>query len=456
MLAFNAHRRVSEALMSAHRAPRWTADELAELRRVFPVGGTKAALELLPGRSWYSIQVKASKLGLKMASPNWGGRGMTVAGDELEEAIRLREAEGWGFGRIGAHLGRAEASVTNAVLIALCRRKGYTPAERHPNGRMTEAGIERLRLALKKGLKGVDIQLRLGVSAATVAEQRRRYNAELKARGKALLPPPGNGASYSGVKVSKERRHEAERLFLLGYGTLKVSQGSGVSKTVCTRIRNKLIRRLKRKGECLPGCDIDGKRRTMKDHVRCIPIDSMRELRRLLKAGECSVAEAGKRARVGSCTAYRVFHALKAEVEAAGGEMPVFDWRSQPRKRNEARIRALPQGRWAFDRYRALLRETTPERAAKTVLAEHEKRVAERNAIVAAELAVAASAMTDALSAATDEWRREQASLATETVVSFEEQLAKVSAGKATVVPVFRPHRADPDFTLGGIATGAL
>jgi hypothetical protein len=426
--------------MSAHRAPRWTAAELAELRRIFPIGGTKAALELLPGRSWYSIQVKASKLGLKMTDPNWGGRGMTVTGDELEEAIRLREIEGWGFGRIGAHLGRAEASVTNAVLIALCRRKGYTPAERHPNGRMTEAGI----------------QLRLGVSAATVAEQRRRYNAELKARGKALLPPPGNGASYSGVKVSKERRHEAERLFLLGYGTLKVSQGSGVSKTVCTRIRNKLIRRLKRKGECLPGCDIDGKRRTMKDHVRCIPIDSMRELRRLLKAGECSVAEAGKRARVGSCTAYRVFHALKAEVEAAGGEMPVFDWRSQPRKRNEARIRALPQGRWAFDRYRALLRETTPERAAKTVLAEHEKRVAERNAIVAAELAVAASAMTDALSAATDEWRREQASLATETVVSFEEQLAKVSAGKATVVPVFRPHRADPDFTLGGIATGAL
>jgi hypothetical protein len=400
--------------MSAHRAPRWTAAELAELRRIFPIGGTKAALELLPGRSWYSIQVKASKLGLKMTDPNWGGRGMTVTGDELEEAIRLREIEGWGFGRIGAHLGRAEASVTNAVLIALC------------------------------------------VSAATVAEQRRRYNAELKARGKALLPPPGNGASYSGVKVSKERRHEAERLFLLGYGTLKVSQGSGVSKTVCTRIRNKLIRRLKRKGECLPGCDIDGKRRTMKDHVRCIPIDSMRELRRLLKAGECSVAEAGKRARVGSCTAYRVFHALKAEVEAAGGEMPVFDWRSQPRKRNEARIRALPQGRWAFDRYRALLRETTPERAAKTVLAEHEKRVAERNAIVAAELAVAASAMTDALSAATDEWRREQASLATETVVSFEEQLAKVSAGKATVVPVFRPHRADPDFTLGGIATGAL
>jgi transposase len=437
--------------MSAHRAPRWTPTEVADLRRTFPVGGVRAALELMPHRSWHSVQVKASKLGLRMDNPNKGGRGLTVAGAELEEAIRLREEERWGFGRIGAHLGRAEASVTNAVLIALCSRKGHTPAERDCNGRLTDAGIERLRLALRKGLKGMEIQLRLGVSAATVAHHRRLYNADLKARGKALLPPPGNGMSYSGVKVPLAKRREAERLFLEGYGTKKVSEMAGVSKTVCTRVRNRLIKRLKRKGECLPGCDLAGKRLKMKDHLRHIPPASMAELRRLLRKGECSISEAAKRARVGSCTAYRGYHRL---IEA-GEDLPVFDWRSQPRKRDEARIRTLPRGRWAIDRYRALLRETTPGRAAKIVLAEHAEREAVRLAEIAAAFTAGVGALADALDAAGDGWRKEQARLATEAVVSFDDQLAKVRAGKATVAPVFRPHRADPAFTLGGGAAAA-
>lgn len=437
--------------MSARRTPRWTPSEVAELRRAFPEGGLKAAVEVLPNRSWHSIQVKASKLGLRMDNPNKGGRGLAVTGAELEEAIRLREAEGWGFGRIGAHLGRAEASVTNAVLIALCTRRGHTPAKRDEHGRLTEAGIERLRLAMRKGLKGMDIQLRLGVSAATVSHHRRLYAADLKARGKAPLPPPGGGQSYSGVKVPQAKKREAERYFLEGYGTRKVSEMAGVSKTVCTRLRNRLIKRLKRKGECLPGCDLDGARRRMKDHIRHIPPSSMAELRRLLRKGECSIIEASRRARVGSCTAYREYHRLKA----AGEDLPSFNWRALPRKRDEARIRALPQGRWAIDRYRALLRETTPERAAKRVLAEHVERQTRHKAAVDRAFVLAASALCDGIAAACQGWRRDQAMIAAGSVASFEDQLAKVRAG-ATVAPVFRPRAPDPSFTLGGVATGAI
>jgi uncharacterized protein YdaU (DUF1376 family) len=111
--------------------------------------------------------------------------------------------------------------------------------------------MERLRWCLKKGMKGVEIQLRLGVTASCIAEQRRRYNRELKENGKALLPPAGAGAAYSGLKLSREKKREVEAQFLEGFGTAKVAATSGVSKTSCTRIRNCLIRKLKRDGMAL-------------------------------------------------------------------------------------------------------------------------------------------------------------------------------------------------------------
>jgi hypothetical protein len=39
--------------------------------------------------------------------------------------------------------------------------------------------------------------------------------------------------------------------------------------------------------------------------------------------------------------------------------------------------------------------------------------------------------------------------------LTFEEQLARVAAG-AKLVPVFKPRRPEPEFTLGGIATGMI
>ena len=39
---------------------------------------------------------------------------------------------------------------------------------------------------------------------------------------------------------------------------------------------------------------------------------------------------------------------------------------------------------------------------------------------------------------------------------SFEERLAAVAAGKAQIVPAFKPSRVDPDRTLGGVSSGML
>ena len=150
--------------MPAPKALPWTRAEVAILRELYPRGGISAVGESLPGRTWKAIHQKAFKLGLQCVSVSVAPE-PRLQGADLERAIQLREECNWSFARIGAELGYCEASVCNAVLIALCPRKGFTPAQRDHLGVLTPEGIGRLRYALKKGLKGVDIQLRLGISA---------------------------------------------------------------------------------------------------------------------------------------------------------------------------------------------------------------------------------------------------------------------------------------------------
>lgn len=395
--------------MAAHRNPDWTRAEIAVLREHYPNGGLKAVLEHLPHRSWHGIHMKAQKLGIRcdMTKVN-GGRRCKLAGEHLQQAICLRE-KGWSFAKIGAHLGYAECTVSNAVLIAQCLAQGYTPADRSPNGRLTAAGHERLRWMLKKGLKGVEIQLRLGVSASTVAEQRRRYNAELKGKGKAPLPPPGGGVAYSGARISKDKKREAERLFLEGFGTKKVSERTGVSKTVCVRIRAKLVQRLKRKGQCLPGCDLDGKRHVMRDHARSIPEELKLRFRDLLML-RVPVRRAAKTCGIGTCSAYRIRDAIKAEI---GDALP------PPKLPGKSKVvsfhQVIPDG-WLW-RFRQLVRE-------------HGDTEARR--LLRAEIAEAKQKRT------------------------FEERLEALRRGEGRIEAAFVPRRRGPDYTLGGIATGAL
>jgi predicted DNA-binding protein (UPF0251 family) len=404
--------------MAAQKSPTWTKAEVEALRDVYPTKGLPGACVALPGRSWHAIQVKAHKLGLR--SPVTADAPQTkLQGSRLEEAIRLREAEGWSFARIGAHMGVCESSACNAVLIALCPRKGFTPAQRDDHGRLTDEGIERLRLMLRKGLKAVDIQLRLGLSASTIAEQRRRYAADLKARGKAPLPPAGGGEAYSGARIPRDKIREAERLLMTGLGGPKVADQVGVSKTHVQRIRGKLVKRLRRKGECLPGCDTAGKRRRIVGHVAAVPAADIAKLRQLLLQG-VPVARAAVIANMGGSKAYKVRDELRAELDAEGRTLPsIVRLGRKKAPAADARAAWLPKGRINLILYRTILRDCGG------------------NEVEARRLTVRAIAKRDGQ----------------DPVLA--EQLDRLKRG-GTVTARLDLRRPDPAYTLGGVATGAL
>lgn len=412
--------------MPRPKASAWTRQELALLDELYPQGGLQAVTDSLPDRSWRAIQVMAHKRGLRAPVVQQAPKGK-LQGEQLEEAIRLREQDRWSFARIGALFGISESSASNAVISAQCVRQGFTPAQRDENGRLTPEGLERLRLALRRGMKGIDIQLRLGLSASRIAEERRRYSADLKARGKAPLPAPGAGELYSGAKLSRERRRQVEALLQEGYGTLKVHERTGASKTTVTRIRARLVRQLKRKGQALPGCDLDGRRISQKDSVRFIPEEARTKLRGLLLA-RVPVSRAARECGIGSCSAYRIRDELSAELAASGAELP------KPRLPGRVRPGALPKawlptGAANIYRYRQLSRTHGPDEARRLIeceMAEQERAEAER--------------------------RRAEAT----RPLTFEEKLARVREGKAAVAPVLRVPSRAPDMTLGGVATGAL
>ncbi|PJI89044.1 hypothetical protein DAH55_03950 [Sphingomonas koreensis] len=413
--------------MPRAKAPAWTSEEIAVLHEIYPVGGINAVTDLLPERSWQAIFVMASRLGIRSTVVTEAPKAR-LQGDRLERAIVMREEQGWSFARIGAELGVSEASACNAVLIALCTRKGFRPAERDAKGRLLPEGIERLRYALRKGYKGVDIQLRLGLSAGRIAEERRRYSAELKAAGKVPLPPPGGGEAYSGVKVSRAMIAAIEAAFMEGLGTLKVHERTGASKTTILRARDRLIGRLSRKGQCLPGCDIGGKRVRYTDHFFQIPDAARAEFRRLILVEGMSARRAGLHAGIGGSEAYRMREAIVADFEAAG--LPIPSTRRLPSRgpayrRVTAEDALLPTGKAAMAAYRQYA-------AAHGYPAARQKLADDRAAAAAA---------------AREEARRPK---------SFEEQLALVAAGKARVVANIPLRRPDPTGTLGGVATGAL
>jgi len=392
--------------MSAHRTPPWSQQEIAALEEFYPSMGVDC-VQHLPNRSWRAVQQKAFKLGIACEKATSAPKPRLMS-DELEEAIRLREDEGWSFARIGAKFGVAESSACNAVLIALCPRKGFTPAERDEHGRITQAGLDRLRYALKLGLKGVEIQLRLGVSASCVAEQRRRYQRDLKARGKAPLPPPGRDTAYSGKKLSREKVREVEALFLEGYGTLKAHEATGVAKTSCTRIRNRLVRRLAKKGKSLPGCDQTGRRLEQKESSRFLCPEQVAALEALLREG-VPVLRAARETAIGSCTAYRLRNELRERLVAEGKNLPSVD-RSQSTKGSAAFDPTWPpRGQKGLFAFRELLREMPFDQAkAKWRRDRREERAAEA--------------------------RRPK---------TFEEQLARIARGEIGLAPsINRPHLA--------------
>jgi hypothetical protein len=340
-----------------HRAnARWTNEEENLLREHYSSLGANIP-ELAQHRSQGAIHMKAHKLGLERIGASQG-RQMKLTGEALEEAIKLRQHEGWSYAKIGKHFGITETSASNAILIALCARNGHTPAQRHPNGRLTDEGIARLRYALRKGLKGVEITLRLGVSAACVAEQRKRYSKELKASRKAPLPLHGNDQHYSGRKLSKAEKSQVEQLFQKGYGAPKISAITGISKTSCQRIRAKLIARLARKKQTLTGCTRKGKRTDVLHSTAMIPQHSKEMLRAML-LDRLPVSRAAAICGVGASSAYKIRDQLALELQSNGDDLkrPVFPGRTRS---NASQSQYWPpSGRKEFIAFRTLLETKT-------------------------------------------------------------------------------------------------
>lgn len=411
----------------ATRAPSWTSEEIAILIDVYPREGINGAADALPERSWGAIQNMAHKLGVRSALVDVPAPAAKLDGDDLEEAIVLRERDGWSFDAIGKRFGVCEIAAQNAVLIALCPRKGYRPAERDDNGRLLPEGLERLREMLRQGRKAVDISLRLGLSAARIAKERRDYNADLKARGKRPLPPPGGGERYSGAKVPKDVYVQVDALLMAGHGAPRIATMTGVSKTHVQRRRRKLITRLARKGECLPGCDASGKRIAYKDSLASVS-DAQKAIVRAELMKGTPVARAAKIAVIGSSFAYALRDELKVELERQGKALPPI--KRLGRVKAEAVDRQLdwlPKGKKNLILYRRFLAEcgNDPVEAKRRTVAELMPRT----------IAVPRPPARP---------------------MTFEEKLAAIEAGQLRVIANVPLRRPDYAGTLGGVATGAL
>lgn len=408
---------------------RWSVAEKEILRETYPTGGLPAAAAQLSGRSSQAIYVMASKLGLR-TDHRADAPTARLRGKDLIDAMEMRTA-GETYAAIGAAFGLSEAAAMNAVIAETGARRGFKPLIRLGNGQLHPASIETIRTMLRKGMKPRDIQERCGVSASCVAEQRRRYRTDLKQRRKAPLPPPGAGERYSGARIDRPTKSEVERLLMEGRGSSVISRQTGVSSSTVKRLRTALVKRLRRKGECLTGCDIDGRRVRQSASVRSIPSEDIARLRELIESGT-PVRRAAKLCAIGASSAYRIRDELRAQLEADGRSLksPVLPGRVSAAHHPSRMAAWLPDGRAQIYRYRALCAAHGPETARSMIEIEAE---AERARIASAARAEALRPKT------------------------FEEQLALVRSGKARVIEkIPMPTRALPDMTLGGVATGQL
>lgn len=411
------------------RAP-WTEAEEAILRAHYPTGGLPACRPLLPGRSNQAIYMRVNVLGVRTVRRN-KVRASVLSPDQQAQAIALHR-EGWPMQRIARHLGFAETTINNLIVIERGRAKGYRPLPRDEYGHLTAESVEKIRLMLRKGMKSVEIQERAGVSAACVAEQRRRYQRDLKARKKAPLPPPGGGQFYSGRKLTRAERQQVEQLYMQGLGRNKIHLATGLGETTIVRIRQRLVARLARKGQCLPGCDITGKRHRIADAVSMIPQASIDRLRQLILA-RMPVTAAARLAGIGTCAAFRLRDAMRAELAERGENLPdpVRSGRRRAEPPAGLALPGMPTGIANLYRYRQLLRIHGTEQEALKALQDEQ---------AAEQLAAEARRRAEALRPKT-----------------FEEQLDRVRRGEATISRKLTiPTRALPDMTLGGVATGQL
>lgn len=445
----------------AHAGREWTETDIKRLRKLYPsLGQIETAKRM--NRTKAAIAGRAHLLGLEahvIINPP------IVTPEQVDQGIALVEC-GMGVETAAREIGCTPASFTNAYHIEVGRRRGTIPAPRDRLGGLLPEGVERIREHLRNGAFGWQIMQDCQVSAGCVSEQRRRYAKELAKARKPKLPPPGGGIAYSGVKVPAAKRQAVEQLFLDGFGTLQAFRKTGVSKTVCVRIRAALIRRLKRQGRCLPGCDENGVRRLIKESPAHIHPRQKADLRELLLEG-VPVTAAAKIVGMGGSKAYEERDRLKTELAAIGEELPpprrmgrhAFPVGPGTLKQAKAWTIAKPTveaivaiARVIHEQHeQAETRRILEEAAAKRLAAEERRRevaAAEEQRMRLMDMAIARAAQERPT------WRPQPKP--EKKKLSFEEQLAAVERGEARIVRKIEIHKPLPEQTLGGISSAML
>ena len=400
----------------------WTRREEEIVCRFYAKGVDEVAA-LLPGRTVEAIRLRAVRLGV--AAPTPRGLRQPCAGEDRDAIIALHD-QGMGYTAIARTLGLDPQAVSNAVLITACERAGFTPAQRDASGGLLAAEVSRINAFIREGLPNVEIQRRMAVSAACVSHYRRR----LKKAGEQVTPT-GQGLRYGGTRYPDDVRSQVELHFMQGYGAAKVAELAGVSTTFAKKFRLKLVDRLARKGECLPGCDSTGRRVAVKESASFVTDQQKVDLQWLWLHG-WAVAPAAIRLGIGRSTAYKIVQALKDDLIVQGrafprtlspAERPDLGHAPTPKK---PRIQSPPTP--------ALLPAMPALQRALTVIAPPPPPSA------------APKPSLPPVTATPQPRKR---------APTLEEQLARIAAG-AGLVPTFKPTRAVTDATLGGVGSAML
>lgn len=398
------------------RAP-WTNREETIVCRFYEQGVGEVAA-LLPDRTIEAIRLRAKKLGVAGAIPR--GLRQPCAAEDCDAIIGLHD-QGMGYEAIARTLGVDAQAISNAVLATECERAGFTPAERDAAGGLLAKEVQRIRDFILEGLPNVEIQRRMAVSASCVSHYRRR----LKKAGE-NPPPPGKGLIYGGTQYPDDVRAQVDLHFMQGYGCAKVAELASVGVTFAKRRRLDLIKRLAAKGQCLPGCDIEGRRTQVRESASFLTPQQKVDMEWLYLAG-WPVAPAADYLGIGRSKAYEIIEALKVQLRRQGKPFPSkLPAAKRPRLPHQPTSKARPiattqqaQPTFSFPALSRPARSTTP---------------------------MVAQAGLPAIAARPQPVRRP---------LSLEEQLARIAAG-AGLVPVFKPTRPLIDATLGGVSSGML
>lgn len=394
----------------------WTHREEEIVCRFYDKGVGEVAA-LLPGRTVEAIRQRAVRLGVAGSTP--AGLRKPCASEDREAIMGLHD-QGMGYEAIARIVGVKPQAVSNAILAIECERAGFVPAQRDGAGGLIQQEVQRIRAFIREGLPNVEIQRRMAVSAACVSNYRRR----MKRSGEDIVPA-GKGLRYAGTRYGNDVRQQVDQHFMQGYGAAKVADLAGVHVSFAKKRRRHLVERLARKGECLPGCDITGRRIHVKQSSRFVTEQQKVDLQWLWLNG-WAVSPAARHLGIGASTAHNIIRTAKDQLVADGKPFP----------------RMLPQGK------RPQLGHTPTSKAKGIAPRPRPSAVSAMPALKRAPTIIAAPCPPKpvVVAAPPPPPRRR---------LSFEEQLARIAAG-AGLVPTFKPTRAVTEATLGGVGSALL